>query len=271
MNRAPLATDFRNRTPLGRSGLSVSRLGLGSSYGLGTDGVEEAYDSFGINLLYWGSIRRPGFGEGIRRVARHHRDDIVIVLQSFSRSAIVMRLTVDLGLRRLKLDHADLLLLGWHNGPISPRILDAAEDLRARGRVRFLAVSCHHRPAFEDFLKSGVFDAVMFRYNAAHRGAESEVLPLLRSENRPGTIAFTATRWGQLLDPSRMPANTPPPRSSDCYRFALTQPEVDVCLIGPANQQQLREAAITLEKGPMTEEELAEIRRIGNHLRGGRP
>ena len=42
--------------------------------------------------------------------------------------------------------------------------------------------------------------ALMVRYNAAHRGAESEVFAALGA-NRQAIIAYTATRWGLLLKP----------------------------------------------------------------------
>ncbi|QUV85496.1 hypothetical protein [Chloracidobacterium aggregatum] len=42
--------------PLGSTGLQVSRIGLGSSYGIGAREVEAAYER-GINYLYWGSIQ----------------------------------------------------------------------------------------------------------------------------------------------------------------------------------------------------------------------
>jgi len=71
---------------LGRSGISVSRLGLGSSYGLSGRDVERAVER-GVNYLYWGSRRRDDFGDGIARAARRDRDKLCIVVQSYSRSA----------------------------------------------------------------------------------------------------------------------------------------------------------------------------------------
>ena len=54
----PRGSDFHQRIGLGRTGLQVSRIGLGSSYGVGADAVQEAYEERGVNYLYWGSIRR---------------------------------------------------------------------------------------------------------------------------------------------------------------------------------------------------------------------
>ena len=112
------------------------------------------------------------------------------------------------------------------------------------------------------------FDVLMLRYSAAHRGAEREVFPRLPAENRPGVTAYTATRWGQLLDPKRMPAGEAPLTAADCYRFALTSPSVDLCMTGPADAAQMEAALAAIDLGPLTEEELARAKRVGDVVAG---
>lgn len=260
------AVNLRERVTLGRTGRQVSRLGIASSYGVGADALEAAYHEHGVNYLYWGTFRRKGFGRGVRKLARGHRDDLMIVVQTYSRIGKLMRPSVARALRQLDIDYADILVLGLFNQPPARRLLDAARRLCDEGLVRHLAVSCHRRPTFARYIEDEVFDPIMFRYNAAHRGAEREIFPHLQGTHRPGTISYTATRWGHLLDPRRVPTDEPKPRASDCYRFVLTQPVVDVCLTGPADAEQLAEALETLQRGPMDEEELAWMRRVGDHV-----
>jgi predicted aldo/keto reductase-like oxidoreductase len=107
---------------------------------------------------------------------------------------------------------------------------------------------------------------VMFRYSAAHRGAETEILPHLGVPNRPGTVAYTATRWGHLLDPKKIPPGEAVPRVSDCYRFVLSQPQIDLCMSGPANVEQMKEGLSALDRGPLSEDEMAWMRRIGDAI-----
>src|SRR5688572_9300878 len=182
--------------PLGRTGLQVSRLGLGSSYGVSGADVDRAIER-GVNYLYWGSRRRDDFGKAIARAAKKDRDKLCVVVQSYSRSALALGPSLDLALRRLRLDHADVLLLGWWNHSPPERIIDRALELREAGKVRALMISCHHRPSFEGYIADPVWGAIMVRYNAAHRGAEREVFPHVAAATpAPGVVAYTATRWG---------------------------------------------------------------------------
>jgi aryl-alcohol dehydrogenase-like predicted oxidoreductase len=251
--------------PFGTTGLSVGALGLGSSFGLPAKEVERAYER-GVNFFLWGSLRKNDFGVGLRNLAPKHREDMVVAIQSYTRFASLMEWSVNRALRFMKTDYVDVLCLAWWNGPPPRRIIDAALELREKGKIRSVMVSCHHRPAFEGFIKNPAIDGLMVRYNAAHPGAEREVFPHLASR-RPGTVAFTATRWGTLLQAKYMPEGAATPRPSDCYRFALSNPNVDVCLAGPKDAEQLDEALVTLERGPMDTEELEWMRRVGAAVR----
>jgi aryl-alcohol dehydrogenase-like predicted oxidoreductase len=258
-----------DKVTLGRSGLSVSRLGLGSSYGLPGRDVERAVER-GINYLYWGSRRRDDFGRAIANVARRSRESLCVVVQSYSRSALTLGPSLELALRRLRIEYADVLLLGWWNSPPPERILDKALELREAGRCRALMVSCHHRPTFASYIGDPVYDAIMVRYNAAHRGAEREVFPHLAA-NPPGVVAYTATRWGTLLDRAWVPTEELMPRASDLYRFALSNPSVNTVLAGPANASELDEAMHALDRGPLSPDELAWLHRVGDAVHAHNP
>lgn len=253
---------------LGSTGLEVGAIGLGSSYGVGGSDIERAFER-GVNFFMWGSRRRSGFGEGLAALARNHRENTVIALQSYTRVGWLMKPFVHSALRKLGTDYVDVLGLAWWNDLPSRRVLDAAVALRESGKVRHLMISCHHRPSFERFLGEPAYESWMLRYNAAHPGAEREVFPLIAEDEtkRPGVLAFTATRWGSLLDPRLTPPGEATPRASDCYRFALSNSKVDVCLAGPKNSAELDEAIAAMERGPMSEDELAWMRRVGKSIR----
>ena len=41
---------------------------------------------------------------------------------------------------------------------------------------------------------------------------------------------------------------------------------VDVCITGPKNREEMQEALSALDLGPLSEEELARIKRIGDYV-----
>ena len=69
----------------------------------------------------------------------------------------------------------------------------------------------------------------------------------MQGENKPGVVSFTATRWGQLLNSRKLPPGELPPSATDCYRFVLSNPAVDLWLCGPKNTEQMREALREVE------------------------
>jgi aryl-alcohol dehydrogenase-like predicted oxidoreductase len=264
--------DFRSRVALGRTGLTVSRLGIGSSFTGSPRFIEEAVER-GVNYLYWGSIRRPAFGRAIRHVAKKDRAGVVVTVQSYTRVAALMAPSVEIALLRTGLDYFDFLLLGMWNQPPGRALVDAALRLQERGRVRHLMLSTHNRPSLQGHFRefaagASPYDVFMLRYNAVHRGAERDVFPFLPAERPPGVIAYTATRWGHLLDPKKMPPGEEPARARDCYRFALSHPAVSLVLCGPANREQMQEALTALDAGPLAPEERARLCRIGDYVYG---
>lgn len=255
--------DLKIPRPLGRTGLMAGRLGVSGGYGAPAEAFEMAFER-GCNYFYHGSMRKEGMTRAIKNiVARGQRDRLIVVDQLYTRSAWHFRKSFESFFRQTGLDHADVLLLGWYNSMPSPKILDLCRELKEQGRYRFLAISGHHRPFFPT--AAADFDIFHVRYNAAHRGAEEEVFAKL-SDPRPGMVTYTATRWRQLLDPKRMPPGEATPRASDCYRFTLTHPMVDVCMTGPKDLEEMKEALATLDRGPLSAEELAWMRRVGDHV-----
>jgi aryl-alcohol dehydrogenase-like predicted oxidoreductase len=166
----------------------------------------------------------------------------------------------------LSIDHADVLLLGWYNKIPNPSILERAEKMRERGMFRHLAISGHRRPAFVDFAADPRFSILHIRYNAAHTGAEEDVFPHLPNEHRPGIVAYTATRWGALFDPRRMPPGEEPLRGRDAYRFVLSNPDFNVCMSGPRDAREMEEALAALDERPLSPEEEERFRRIGRFV-----
>ncbi len=259
--------DFSQPRILGRTGLKVGRLGIGAGYGAPALAYEEAFER-GCNYFYWLS-RKSGMREAIKNISgQGKRDQLIIVIQSYSRSALWMEVSIKKALKSLSLEYADILILGWHNRPPSKRLIDKALRMKEKGFYRFLGLSGHNRSLFPKMAEKGVFDVFHVRYNAAHRGAEKELFPNIQGENKPGIVSYTATRWGQLLNSRKMPPGELPLSATDCYRFALSNPAVDLCLCGPKNTRQMKDALRSLDIGPMDKTELMRVRKIGDYVSG---
>jgi aryl-alcohol dehydrogenase-like predicted oxidoreductase len=227
--------------------------------------VEEAVER-GVNYLWWGALRTKRMARGIRAVARKGREDLVVVMHAVSRKPAAISKGVEDALGQLGLDYLDVLLLGNHTRAPDPRLMEQAMGLKEQGKLRFVALSTHRRPLIPELEKDRQTDIYHLRYNAAHRGAEAEVFDHLPAEGGPGIVTFTSNRWGSLIDPARMPQGEPPPSAADCYRFVLAHPRVHVACCGPASMEELRQNLECLERGPMSDEELERMRRIGRHV-----
>jgi predicted aldo/keto reductase-like oxidoreductase len=253
--------------PLGRTNQLVGPLGLAASYGVGERGVEIAFER-GCRYFYWGSMRKAAYGKGLKNVMAKDRAGTALCIQSYTRVGMLMGVSVRRALRWLGTDYCDTLLLGWWNGMPPARIMDAAKRLRDAGTVKHIAVSTHARPKVPEF--SGVFDIVHMRYNAAHRGAEKEIFPHIPEarDSRAGIVAFTATRWGHLMKPAKgLDASVPVPTAGDCYRFCLTDPHVDCVIAGARNDQDVIDACNAMDKGPMSPDEVAWMKKVGDAVR----
>lgn len=252
---------------LGTSGLVAGRLGFSGGYGAPAKAFEMAFER-GCNYFYHGSIRRPGMNEAIKNIAaKGQREKLIVTAQCYLRAGWLVRWSMNRFFKQTGLEYADALLLGWYNGMPPQGVIDAALELKAKGLVRHIAISGHERSAFAGFAKTGLFDIFHVRYSAAHRGAEKEVFEAIPQGERPGIVTYTATRWGGLMNPRKMPKGENTPRASDCYRFVLTNPMVNVCIAGPKNMAEAEEALAALDRGPMQPDEMAWMRRVGDHLR----
>ncbi len=262
--------DFNAPVILGRTGLSVSRLAVGASYGVPAFALEKAYAEKGINTFYWGALRKKGMEGALRNLCRTERERKVVIFQTFDRSGYLMKMMHEKGLRAIGTDYADILILGWVNREPVGKWLDTALRLREEGKVRFLGVSSHMHTLLAKLVADpeSPLDVFMVRYNAVHPEAEDIVFPQLPSENPPGILAYTATSWRRLLETRRMPPGEKPLTAAACYRFSLSNSLVHQCLMGPRSGQELEEGLEALSQGPLAKEEMAHVRWVGGHVRG---
>ncbi len=259
------------KTALGRTGLKVGRLGISSSYGAPAEAFEEAFNN-GCNYFNIGSFIKGRSKEMIKAI-RHitekgKRDELVVAMYDYTHSPLIGQKHFMHGLRRMGLEYVDEIILGYYSSLPRESLINWAIRLKEKGLARHIGVSSHNRKVFTELSRIGIVDVYHVRYNAVNSGAEYDLFPLLPAENRPGIVAYTATRWGQLLKEKKMPPGEKALTATECYRFVLSHPAVDICMTGARNLSMMRENLETLKQGPLTADEMERIRRIGDYMYG---
>ncbi len=227
----------------------------------------------GVNFFNWCG-NADGLSEAIAGLGPRRRE-VMVCVQFEARTADDARTELASILRELRTDCVDVLTFyyveeasEWQQIVAPGGALDYCREARDRGLVRVLGVTSHQRPLAADMARGGLLDLLMIRYNAAHRGAESDVFPVTDALGLP-VVAYTALRWGALLRPT---PDDPPgfvvPRAPAWYRFALQAPSVTVALISPESREELEEDLTVLdEAGPLSAEEYQMLAEHGRRVR----
>ncbi len=244
----------------------VFRVGFAASYRPGKETVHRAIDE-GINFFFC-----YGFDSQLIHILRdmfpRERERVVVATGAYN--LLVghpnIRKTLEKRLRQLGTEYIDVFqFLGVMKPRQMPsRVFDELVQLRDEGKVKAIGMSCHDRTFAGQIASEGTLDALMIRYNAAHRGAEQDIFPHL-AKHRPFLVSYTATRWTRLLRrPRGYPEQERVPDAGMCYRFVLTNPNVDVCLMAPSNMEQFTTNLNAVRQGPLAEDEMTFMRRFGD-------
>jgi predicted aldo/keto reductase-like oxidoreductase len=267
-----LHTAFRSpRAALARP---VCRLGLASrgDSGLTPDDVGQAVEQ-GVNFLNW-----CGAPDGLSAFIAGlgpRRAEVAICVQFEARAAADARPEFKHILAILGTDFIDVLTFyyvearaEWEQIIGPGGALEFCAAAQRDGRIRMLGVTSHQRRLAAEMAQSGLLDMLMIRYNAAHRGAETEVFPGTTVRGLP-VVVYTCLRWGALLRPT---PDDPPgfavPAAPAWYRFALQHPAVTVALMAPENRVELEEDLQVLRHTePLTAKEYERLAAHGQRVR----
>lgn len=206
-------------TVLGKTGLKVSRIGLGTwqfSEAWGVTRYEDAKAivakalELGINLfdtamVYGRGMSEEFLGRALRELGAK-RDEVVVATKipgEFLQPDDVFR-AVDRSLRRLGLGSIDVLQIHWppcwHNFPTC-RYMRALERLVELGKVGSLGLSDYPvelAEAARSCLARHDVEVLQVRYNLAERWAEEEHLPYAE-RNGMSLLAWSPLAKGAVL------------------------------------------------------------------------
>jgi aryl-alcohol dehydrogenase-like predicted oxidoreductase len=219
-----------NYRRLGRTGLQVSEIGLGTveiglDYGVPVAGehlrppeeqaarlLNRALD-LGVNFI--DTARAYGTSEEIiGRALKSRRQEYVLATklapikeegQGDAELCEQVKASIAQSLRMLQADVIDLLQL--HYAPVdviaSGRVLAAARDAQQAGYVRYIGASTYGEEAPLAALADGGYDTLQVAYNLADRTMEAQVLPLARQQD-VGVIVRSVLLRGVLTHRYRL-------------------------------------------------------------------
>jgi aryl-alcohol dehydrogenase-like predicted oxidoreductase len=156
-------------------------------------------------------------------------------------------------LKELRTDYIDLVLLHCVTAATWPqdlrRQMDLLSELKQKGVVRALGVSCHSIPALEAAAAEPWVESVHTRinpYGMSMDGAPEAVVPVLRRlhQNGKGVVGMKIMGEGRLRnDPARKDASV---------AFVLGLGCVDVLNVGCENLDEVDDLAARVRKVPQT-------------------
>jgi hypothetical protein len=268
--------------PLGKTGLAVSVLGIGTSP-LGAPPVTEkevdrvlgaAIDE-GINYL----DTAPIYGQSERRLGpalKGRRDKFVLVSKVESNSNQDATWQIQESLQKLRTDYLDVVHL--HNVGRTDRFpdldllmgpegaLEALRTAKKKGQIRHIGLTCHLRPKRAlPVLASGDIEVVMCAANFVD----------VHTYNFEGTVFAEAHKRGigivamKILggaegDGAKLSADE---HYTTAVRYALGIPGLSVAIMGMKNVPELKKAVETVRAyRPFDDAELSSLRESGKKM-----
>ena len=255
-------------TVLGRTGLTVTRLGIGGAYCKTPAGYRKVLDA-GVTYIDTAPAYQDGQDEAyIGEAITGRRHDLVVATKTMKRDASGARKELETSLRLLNTDYIDVWQTHYLNkkqdreqalGPGGA--LEAAVKAREQGLIRFVGVTGHAWTEISKAVATGAFDTVLCWYSCAKREPEKNVFVEAQKHNT-GVIIMNATGTDKLIEPEDSPS------FANFYRYVLDHPTVKVVLRGLRDVDQFVSLAAELSvRSGLTEVERKYMELFGRRMR----
>lgn len=257
---------------LGKTGLAVSRLGVGLSEIRGHDEAEvaqvlnRALDA-GINFLDT-SACYGNSEELIGRTIAHRRDEYILATkcghvtggyEGEPWTAETLRHSIDRSLKRLKTDRVDVLQLHSCDVDTLARgvVIEVLQEAKKAGKTRFIGYSGDNEAA-QWAVESGLFDTLQTSFNLVDQGARLHLFGPAKAQNM-GIIVkrpIANAVWGASQSPSnyaaayferaqQMAENWSVPEAPEngvllALGFTLAHDQVDTAIVGTSNPKHMQ-------------------------------
>ena len=252
------------RTTLGRTGLQVTRLGIGGAYCKTADGYRQALDT-GVNYLDTARNYLEGEDEkSIGEAIQGRRQELIVASKTMARDAEGLWADLETSLRLLRTDYLDVYQLHHLNDPVDREralapdgALEAAHRARDQGLIRFIGLSGHDWTQVREGVATGQFDTVLCWYNCAMKKAEETVFPAAHTHDTGVVIMNAGNNDRLFLEPGS-------PAPEQFYRYVLANPFVHLTIMGLRDVPRfVRVAAALAERDRATDEERGALEEFG--------
>jgi predicted aldo/keto reductase-like oxidoreductase len=291
-------------TTLGRTGLEVSRIGIGTEHLLGQSretvvGVIREAAERGVN--YFDLIfAHADYVENMRAAFEGLREQVLLTAhlgstekegQYFkSRSPNKCETSFLNFLSRLGTDHVDVLFLhnfnsvnDWQRVVKPGGVAELAQRLREEGRARAIGISAHYAGVVKLAIESGVVDIVMFPVNLfGHampgrqevlEGCAREGMGLVAMKpfgggkllNKRGTLRVAKYQTGGETFRARIDTEITPVQ---CLAYTLKQAGVSMALAGVKNRGELASALEVVEAAEEERDFSGLLTHFGRYVEG---
>lgn len=209
-----------NKMKLGKTGLDISRIGLGTwAMGGGPafgnpDNKQAAIDTIQYalkkNINFLDTAPAYNFGNSeliVGEAIKGNRDKYIIItkcgitweregsffnkvgerslFKNLSKQSI--RLEIESSLKRLQTDYIDVYMTHWQSvepyfTPISETV-EVLNQLKAEGKIKAIGVANVDANHIKEYLKYGQLDIVQAKYSVLDRQVEKELLPLCKANS----------------------------------------------------------------------------------------
>jgi predicted aldo/keto reductase-like oxidoreductase len=259
----------------------VCRLGLASrgNTHCRPDDVEYAVER-GVNYLNWCG-KPDGLSKAVAELGER-RKDVVVAVQFKASGGEEAAREFDWILREINSDYLDIATFyyvesegEWETIVGPGGAWEVLAQRKREGALRMIGLTSHQRKLAAKWAEATNpntgrrrLDMLMIRYNAAHRGAESDLFPTTDDLGTP-VVTFTGLRWKDLLVATPDdPEGFVPPTAPECYRFCLANNSVAVALMAAGNREELEEnLALMDDWRPPADQAMKSMREHGNRVR----
>ncbi len=248
---------------LGKTGLKISRMGLG---GIpiqridkeGTKTLVQALHKAGVNYIDTArgySVSEEFLGYALEGI----REDFILATKSMARTKEAMEKDIAISMQNLRTDYIDLYQI--HN-PSAQELeqvqapggaLEALLEAKAAGKIGHIGLTLHPVELFEKAVNLDWVETLMFPYSLVETQGQ-ELIDVCAQKNI-GFICMKPLAGGAIDDPEL------------ALRYIVSNPNVDLVIPGMATVEEAQKnLAAVSDPAPLSEEELEKVEKIRKSL-----